>query len=269
MKHSESLEQVLSSHFGKRVQILRRASLSGGSIHHAERLETSAGTFFVKHNHASHHENFLAEVDGLERLRQTRTLRVPQTILVAQQSDVAYLVLEYLDAHPPAQNFWEHFGESLAALHRHQVAHFGYERDNFIGALVQRNTPHSSWSEFFIEERLSPMMARACEFGLLSANEAKRLEQLFPKLEQFFLTNCLPFCTAIYGAAIFYQVPKVCQWSSTLRCILGTGKQRLPLCIFSVGFMSGSFKPTMPPFRLHHNGRCAWMSIIFIRCWCI
>jgi len=85
MLHSMLLEQALSSHFGTSVQILRRASLSGGSIHHAERLETSAGTFFVKHNHASHHENFLAEVDGLERLRQTRTLRVPQTILVAQR----------------------------------------------------------------------------------------------------------------------------------------------------------------------------------------
>jgi fructosamine-3-kinase len=186
MKHFESLEQVLSSHFGTSVQILRRVSLSGGSIHHAERLETSAGTFFVKHNHASHYENFLAEVDGLERLRQTRTLRVPQTILVTKESDTAYLVLEYLDAHPPAKNFWEHFGESLAALHRHQAEHFGYERDNFIGALVQRNTLHSSWSEFFIEERLSPMIARACRSGLLSASEAKRLEQLFPKLEQFF-----------------------------------------------------------------------------------
>jgi Fructosamine-3-kinase len=263
------LEQALSSHFGTSVQILRRASLSGGSIHHAERLETSAGTFFVKHNHASHHENFLAEVDGLERLRQTRTLRVPQTILVAQRSDVAYLVLEYLDAHPPAQNFWEHFGESLAALHRHQAAHFGYERDNFIGALVQRNTLHSSWAEFFIEERLSPMMARACKSGLLSASEAKRLEQLFPKLEQFFPDEPPALLHGDLWSGNFLSGPQGLPVVFDPAVYFGHREAEIAFMHLSVGFTNGSFKPTMPPFRLHHNGRRAWMSIIFTRCWCI
>jgi protein-ribulosamine 3-kinase len=179
------LEHLLSSHFGTGVRILRYLPLSGGSIHHAERIETNVGTFFVKHNHASHYENFVAEVDGLECLRKTQTLRVPQTILVACASGTAFLVLEYLDTHPPAKNFWERFGESLAALHRHRAEQFGYERHNFIGALVQHNTPHSSWSEFFIAERLSPMIARAYQSGLLSAHERARLERLFPMLEQF------------------------------------------------------------------------------------
>lgn len=187
--HSKTLswlDTALSSHFGQRITILKCTHLSGGSIHHAAKVETSVGTFFVKHNTVQHHENFLAEADGLACLRATHTFAVPETLLVGATDHEAFLVLHYVEQGAASSAFWDTFGERLALLHRHSAAQFGYKQHNFIGALPQQNTWHRRWSEFFIEERLRPMLKRARQASLLSVHEVKRVERLFPALESFF-----------------------------------------------------------------------------------
>lgn len=177
------MAHALQSALGESVLLKRRSSLGGGCIHHAERIETSIGTYFIKHNTLEQLENFQAEADGLATLAETNTLRVPKVISVNQSTSCAYLILECIESKPQRSDFWEQFGRALAALHQHTQPNFGYKRDNFIGALPQRNRAHHTWSEFFREERLSPMIRLALQTQRLSHDEAKRIEKLFPKLD--------------------------------------------------------------------------------------
>ncbi len=174
---------ALESALGKPHQIVRRRRIGGGCIHHAERIETNEGTYFIKHNKPTQYENFQAEADGLQTLAQTNTLRVPRVVAVAHSEHNAWLVLECIEAGAERKDFWEHFGETLARLHQHTQLAFGYKRDNFIGALPQQNRTHNTWSDFSREERLLPMIRLALQEGRLSSSEAKRLENLFPKLD--------------------------------------------------------------------------------------
>lgn len=177
------IARVLESVFGKMVAIISREPLSGGCIHHAERVRTTFGEFFLKHNTPDQHENFQAEANGLKTLAETHTLRVPKCIAVSNTQPTAFLILEWIESGKKLSDFWEHFANALANLHRHTQPTFGYKRENFIGILPQRNRPHTTWCDFFREERLLPMLKLALRHQRLSLDDIKRVEQLFPKLE--------------------------------------------------------------------------------------
>lgn len=182
---NSAIAQTIEAAFGTQVSIGSRERIGGGCIHHAERIETNLGTFFLKHNTHDHYENFQAEADGLQTLANTHTLCVPNNIAVATVNSTACLILEWIETGSERQDFWEQFGEALAELHQHSQDTFGYKRDNFIGALPQSNKSHTDWCEFFREERLLPMLRRALVQGRLSSEEVKRVERVFPKLELF------------------------------------------------------------------------------------
>ncbi|PIO48497.1 MAG: hypothetical protein CMR00_04145 [[Chlorobium] sp. 445] len=58
-----------------------------------QKLRPASGHFFVKHNTVQHHENFLAEADGLACLRATHTFAVPETLLVGATDHEAFFGL--------------------------------------------------------------------------------------------------------------------------------------------------------------------------------
>jgi protein-ribulosamine 3-kinase len=175
--------RVLKTAFGKPIAITTRRRVGGGCIHHAERITTTIGDIFIKYNARHQDENFQAEADGLKTLADTKTLRVPTCIAISHSDHEACLILEWIDSKPKRADFWEQFGETLAHLHQHTNLHFGYKRDNFIGALPQRNKAHATWCDFFREERLMPMLRLALQERVLSPDEVRRVERLFPKLE--------------------------------------------------------------------------------------
>ncbi len=179
----DEIVRILETALGKPIVITHRRRVGGGCIHHAEQIQTTVGEFFIKHNARHHEENFQAEADGLKTLADTKTLRTPKCIAVSSSDREACLILEWIDSAPKRADFWEHFGEALAQLHQHTNTHFGYKRDNFIGALPQQNRPHTTWCDFFREERLFPMLQLAVEKRVLSPDEVRRVERLFPKLE--------------------------------------------------------------------------------------
>jgi fructosamine-3-kinase len=49
---------------------------------------------------------------------------------------------------------WEELGATLAAVHRETSEAFGYDMDNIIGSLPQRNSWMDSWGEFFAANRV-------------------------------------------------------------------------------------------------------------------
>ena len=124
--------------------------VSGGDINDAYKLNLSDGRqIFMKVNRSSGSSFFQAEADGLEAIRATDAIGVPQVIAVGKDQQYgAFLLLEWVEAAPKAHGFWETFGRSLARMHRVPADHFGWEKDNYIGASPQINTQHDSWIAF-------------------------------------------------------------------------------------------------------------------------
>jgi len=85
------------------------------------------------------------EADGLTRLHAAGA-PVPE-ILRVDQSEI---VMDWVAGTPR----WEELGATLAAVHRETSGAFGYDIDNIIGSLPQRNSWMDSWGEFFAANRV-------------------------------------------------------------------------------------------------------------------
>ncbi len=169
------------------VRIRESIPMSGGSINDAYRLETDLGPYFLKTNSADRYPSmFAAEADGLERLRATATLAVPEVLGHGKVDDTTYLLLAYQEAGVKRSDHWEQLGRGLAALHRHSQERFGLERDNYIGSLVQTNSPRDDWHTFFAECRLEPMVRKARDLKRLGGGDAIRFERLHGRLDALF-----------------------------------------------------------------------------------
>lgn len=177
----------LGRYTGMRVDVEREVPVGGGSINDAYRLETNAGRFFVKVNTAARDPSmFQAEADGLERLGAARSIRVPRAIAFGEYHGDSYLLLEHIEGGPRTPAFWEDFGRSAARLHTNTNDRFGLERDNFIGTLPQRNTPHDRWDAFFIHCRLEPQVRMARDRQRIGMGDVLRFERLYAKLPSLF-----------------------------------------------------------------------------------
>lgn len=107
---------------------LRSATpISGGDINDAYKLNLSDGRqIFMKANRSSGSSFFQAEADGLEAIRATDAIGVPQVIAVGKDQQYgAFLLLEWVEAAPKAHGFWETFGRSLARMHQAPASRFG------------------------------------------------------------------------------------------------------------------------------------------------
>lgn len=150
-----NLEGILSAEFEQAVRIFQNKSVGGGCINHAHKLETSVGNLFLKYNSKSRFPGmFEAEAKGLKLLRQTKTIHVPEFILIGEHQAFSFIVLEFLETASRQKNYWESAGMQLANLHRNTSDKFGLDHDNFIGSLPQSNTMHEDWLTFFLQERL-------------------------------------------------------------------------------------------------------------------
>ena len=181
-KLESTVEALLGDHFGGQFRLKGVSTVGGGCIHHATRLETDRGDYFLKYNQPREVENFRAEARGLELLASTGELTVPEVIAVGDNGEKSYILMEFLDAAPRANDFWQAFGRGLAALHRHTRDRFGLDHNNYIGRLPQRNNPHSDWIDFFVEERLEFQLELAEASGVAPRDLRPAFERLYPRL---------------------------------------------------------------------------------------
>ncbi len=132
---------------------------------------------------------FEAEADGLNELRATGEVRVPEVIDCGTMNGQSYIDLERLQLEPTTQECERRFGEQLARLHRHTQVQFGWFRDNTIGLTPQRNDLTDNWIVFFLEHRLGFQVELAvangygAELSDLAVQLADRLPELFADYE--------------------------------------------------------------------------------------
>lgn len=184
------IEDVLSIYLQQTASVLRIQVIHGGDINDAYRLETDAGTFFLKTNSASKYpQMFEQESIGLGALRSSNTIKIPEVIAFENVNDTAYLLLEWIEQGSPIENFWDTFGVQLAQLHQNTGSQFGWSQKNYIGSLVQQNQWTASWSDFFILQRLEPQLNLTLEQGKMDVKHSKLFEKLFYKLDNLFPTE--------------------------------------------------------------------------------
>ena len=181
-------EEAIAAVFGSGTRIIGRQPVYGGDINRAFKLTLSDGrSVFMKSNAPKNLPFFEAEAKGLDALRQTKTIGVPNVLGIGTDKNEAFLLLEYLEAAPKIDGYWEVFGRELAALHRadckHLAENFGFPEDNYIGATPQKNTPTTRWVDFFRECRLLPQIRMAD--GYFDTNTQQLCAKLLDKLDRY------------------------------------------------------------------------------------
>jgi protein-ribulosamine 3-kinase len=181
---SSKLRARLESLLGQTVR--SAAKVSGGDINDAFELGLTDGrSVFLKTNSRAPPTMFAAEAEGLEFLRTAQALRVPEVLAVSSADDAEpFLLLEFVRSARRRSQFDAELGRGLSVLHRFGAPEFGFRTTNFIGRLVQENRAHSSWPEFYREQRLEPQLRAAEAAGLASLALRRKFERLFSLLPE-------------------------------------------------------------------------------------
>jgi fructosamine-3-kinase len=180
--------------------VVEAASVGGGSISSVARGRLPNGRdVLVKWNAGSLSGLFTTERRGLELLRASETLRVPEVLAHSEVNDgcPGFIIMEWLGHGSSGPSVAEALGRGLAAMHRATADTFGLDHDNFIGANPQPNRPAEDWVTFFREQRLEFQMELARQYGYLHSQRARRLEKLLARLDDWLPRN--PPASLLHG----------------------------------------------------------------------
>lgn len=162
--------------------ILEVIPLSGGDINAVYRLKCKTASWVVKINDVYDlPQLFKNEEAGLGAIIGTNTIKTPQVIAQDSLENDAFIILEWVDNSVPNDKGWDNFGHQLAKLHSNTRQAYGFAENNFIASLKQSNADHTSWVDFYINERLNPQLQKAANDGLLFES-VEQFEKLFKKL---------------------------------------------------------------------------------------
>jgi fructosamine-3-kinase len=182
--------QSLGASLAAKLQLppgdIRATPIPGGDINRAYRLELGKYRFFVKLNRAALLPMFDAEKAGLDAIRQSRTLRVPEVIMTGRGGEHAFIVMEFIEfaGQPDAGRL----ASALAAMHNCFNEQFGFHVDNTIGSTAQVNTFSDDWVDFWRHHRLGFQLALAQQNGL-DSRLIDAGHRLADKLALFFATH--------------------------------------------------------------------------------
>lgn len=190
MKGASFIEHItteLQKRFGELCVIEEIHPEFGGSINESFKLVTTNGNYFLKRNNSNKFPSmFEKEAEGLKLLRTFTQFKVPEVIFTGSRNGFDFLVIEYLQKENKNQTFWKAFGQNLANMHKQTHTQFGMGHDNYIGSLNQTNSFKKTWAEFFVSERLVPLISIATKEGKLEIDDVKRVEKLCYKIPEIF-----------------------------------------------------------------------------------
>ncbi|WP_320416370.1 fructosamine kinase family protein [Candidatus Vondammii sp. HM_W22] len=106
-------------------------NIGGGCINTAVKLKEGDRCHFVKLNGIGQLGMFQAELSGLEEIKQSNSLRVPQPVCAGTTGSQAYLIVEYIEFSGNGDT--KMAGRQLAEMHWVTRSKFGWIRDNTIG----------------------------------------------------------------------------------------------------------------------------------------
>jgi fructosamine-3-kinase len=186
--HPARLEQILAQVLDTPGNLIHIIPVSGGSINRSFKITTeNNGHFFCKINAWSAFPSlFEKEKSGLNLLKRSGTVKVPDVVSCGRKEDLQWLILEWIDQKPPSNSCLAVFGKQLATLHMLSADKFGLSEDNYMGSIPQSNWQHKDWPTFFIEERLKPQLKLAIQNKWLRQENIREFETVYKKIPDIF-----------------------------------------------------------------------------------
>lgn len=177
------VKEIIASVLHCSLESISFSSVGGGSINQTYRISKAGDLFFCKINSAQQFPLlFEKEKNGLEAIGKLDIIRVPKVYHLIETDEVQVLIMENIEEGKRSSGFWDTFGQQLASLHDIGQPQFGFQEDNYMGALPQSNTWTNDWPTFFINNRLKPQVDRAYASTLLTENELALFENLYEKI---------------------------------------------------------------------------------------
>ena len=182
-----AIQKKFKELFPTNTNAIHLCSVGGGCINESYNIRLRDKQFFCKINSASNFPHlFETEAYGLKLIALQNIIKVPEVIGCYEFDQYQMLVLEWIDEGPRTEAFWKKFGEQLSALHQVSNDFFGLKEDNYMGSIVQCNKPADNWIDFFIGQRLQPLIEQCLFKKLLSPNHQSQFEKLYRQLPSTF-----------------------------------------------------------------------------------
>lgn len=154
-------------------------------------INTAAGAFFCKQLPVSKFPQLLQhEAEGLMALRAA-ALPVPEEAFTTTTTFHQYLFTTFHAAKPDT-GYWQKAGAALSTLHKVSRTFFGWQKNNYIGLLPQKNGLTNDWISFFRDYRLQPLVQQCTDGRLLPAANAEQFQKLYAQLPNFFELDARP-----------------------------------------------------------------------------
>ncbi|MDG1279482.1 MAG: fructosamine kinase family protein [Algoriphagus sp.] len=183
---NEIYEQVLFECLGAEATLKSASLIAAGNHNQGIQLKSSIGAFFLKLNFDHERDILTKEANGLRILKKSTFLKVPETYGSGRIGDYNYLLSEFIPTGRYQLDYWENLGIGLAHLHLTESNRFGFEEDNYIASIHQKNNQCSNWADFFIEQRLEPLAGKAYFDKLIPLEFLKKFQEIYPKIESIF-----------------------------------------------------------------------------------
>ena len=102
-----------------KTEIIDQESLSGGDINNLYLLKTTTLPLVVKSKSLeAYPQMFEYEKKGLDKLKQTKSIQIVDTINQINGNNLSFLILKYIKTEPETKQLWENFGIQLNKLHQ-------------------------------------------------------------------------------------------------------------------------------------------------------
>ncbi len=157
-------------------EVIKIDPVAGGDTHLSYRVLLKDGSVFLKTNRNDNASYLLdSEYSQLSFLQEKIPGHVPEVLDIKSIDGRTFLFIEYIET---ADYFSSHL--SLAVLidklHNFSSAYYGWEKNNYIGLLPQRNNKTESLKDFMDQERWSPQVIMARDNGYLTGEEVQLYE---------------------------------------------------------------------------------------------
>ncbi|SEM58423.1 Fructosamine-3-kinase [Mucilaginibacter gossypiicola] len=183
------ISDILLNHIQSKlnISVINVDAVSGGDINNVYRLQCDDYSYLLKVNDRyKYPDMFAKEQQGLDAIRETNAIAVPEVVLQGEFGNESYLILEWINVGSANMLASSKLGMQLTHLHKSTNPRFGFYTNNYTGSLIQTNNWYTTWSDFFIEQRLQPMVKMAADKNELTRNDVHQFDQLYKKLPGLF-----------------------------------------------------------------------------------
>jgi fructosamine-3-kinase len=189
---THEIERAASAHLGRPWLSTRFTDLDDRASHPAGIFHGPSLAVFAKLSVAADaRDQFIAELAGLDLLRQRAHVAVPMPVaggVINVECGTALLSEAVTERRARSGADHRSIGHTLAALHQVRAERFGLDlADGYFGPLRLDNRPvaTNTWADFYAQRRVMPLLRTAVDSGNLPPHliaNVERMTRLLPDL---------------------------------------------------------------------------------------